>query len=385
MKLFDSNLLRSSTVVTTNKFPTLYSKNVDGSIQQWEVSTKDNNIIKRYGRVGGIIQEEVQIVKTGKNKGKKNETTLLEQTEKEALAFWTKKKKEGYVEDINSAKVNEVDSTVIAGGIEPMLAHKFRDHSHKIKYPAYIQPKLDGIRCVAIYKDKKCTLWTRTRKLITSVPHIESELERQLDGKGDIILDGELYNHSLKNEFEKIVSAVRKEEPSADSKKIQYYIYDLVSEKSFANRSDLIGKLIINNEITKVVPTNKILVEDEIEPYFNKYRQEGYEGAIVRNASGEYQNKRSYNLQKVKEFDDNEFEIVSVTSGKGRMEGKAIFICKIQDKNFNVKMEGSLEKLEEIYNSQDKVIGKKLTVRYQGLTSDGIPRFPVGVSIRDYE
>lgn len=371
--------------MTTNKFPTLYSKNVDGSIQQWEVSTKDNNIIKRYGRVGGIIQEEVQIVKTGKNKGKKNETTLLEQTEKEALAFWTKKKKEGYVEDINSAKVNEVDSTVIAGGIEPMLAHKFRDHSHKIKYPAYIQPKLDGIRCVAIYKDKKCTLWTRTRKLITSVPHIESELERQLDGKGDIILDGELYNHSLKNEFEKIVSAVRKEEPSADSKKIQYYIYDLVSEKSFANRSDLIGKLIINNEITKVVPTNKILVEDEIEPYFNKYRQEGYEGAIVRNASGEYQNKRSYNLQKVKEFDDNEFEIVSVTSGKGRMEGKAIFICKIQDKNFNVKMEGSLEKLEEIYNSQDKVIGKKLTVRYQGLTSDGIPRFPVGVSIRDYE
>jgi len=366
-------------------FPTLYSKNVDGSIQQWEVSTKDNNIIKRYGRVGGIIQEEVQIVKTGKNKGKKNETTLLEQTEKEALAFWTKKKKEGYVENIDSAKVNEIDSSVIAGGIEPMLAHKFRDHSHKIKYPAYIQPKLDGIRCVAIYKDKKCTLWTRTRKLITSVPHIESELERQLNGKGDIILDGELYNHSLKNEFEKIVSAVRKEEPSTDSKKIQYYIYDLVSEKSFANRSELIKELIINNEITKVVPTNKILVEDEIESYFNKYRQEGYEGAIVRNASGEYQNKRSYNLQKVKEFDDSEFEIVSVTSGKGRMEGKAIFICKIQDKTFNVKMEGSLEKLEEIYNSQDKVIGKKLTVRYQGLTSDGIPRFPVGVSIRDYE
>jgi DNA ligase-1 len=106
---------------------------------------------------------------------------------------------------------------------------------------------------------------------------------------------------------------------------------------------------------------------------------------MVRNSDSLYENKRSYGLQKVKEFDDTEFVIVGTEEGRGRMAGKAIFVCKTdKGATFNVKMEGSLENLRKYLNNP-RVVGKRLTVRYQGYTNGDVPRFPVGVIVRDYE
>jgi len=271
-----------------------------------------------------------------------------------------------------------------------MLAHKFSDHAHKITYPCHVQPKLDGIRCIAIKKGDEVTLWSRTRKRITSCPHIEDAIRTMWKGMDELTLDGELYNHSYKNEFEKIVSAVRVEEPSENSKLVQYHIYDMVPtvKLNFAQRSDFLNKTIKNDDFIKKVETVHALIEDGVRHFFDLYRNIGYEGVMVRNSHGLYVNKRSYDLQKVKEFDDAEFEIIGAEEGRGRLQGHVgAFVCKdSQGRQFSAKMSGDTSKLAEYFRNPSTYLGKMLTVQYQGLTGkEGIPRFPVGIRIRGEE
>jgi len=366
-----------------NALPPLYSKNEDGSINIWSIMVNNNTIITQFGRVGGAIQTTSDTIKEGKNEGKANATTPFEQAVKEAKSKWTKKKKSGYVETKAAAGAGQVDA-VIEGGIEPMLAHKFRDHAHKISYPAYVQPKLDGIRCIAILKNGKCTLWSRTRKPITGVPHIAIHIERAFAGKGDVVLDGELFNMEFKADFEKIVSYVRQVKPAAGHEIVQYHIYDTVRVGSFAQRSEWIKANVPAEHIAlKVVDTVVVQNEDEVAGYFNECLQAGYEGAMVRNAKSPYKNARSYDLQKVKEMQEEDYPIVGVEEGRGRMAGMAIFVCKTESgKTFSAKMEGRLDDLRQYLTNHALWKGKLLSVRFQNLTADGIPRFPIGKSVR---
>jgi ATP-dependent DNA ligase len=368
-------------------FPTLYKKNSNGSIQQWTISVEGSTITKVYGQKDGKLQTTTDFISEGKNIGKKNETTPEEQALAEAEAQWTKKKTgaKGYVETISSAEAGESDA-LVEGGILPMLAKKFSEQGSKIVYPAYAQPKLDGIRCVAIVKDGVCTLWTRTRKPIVSMPHVVSAIEAL--NISDIILDGELYNHDYRDKFEEIVSLVRPEYVKPNANIVQYHIFDIVSDKAYELRLRALERFIksFGSGPLIYVETIEVKTEEELMEAFTKFRTEGYEGAIVRNTNSEYVNKRSNDLQKIKEFDDAEFVIEEVIDGRGRMANKAIFTCSTDDGNqFSVKMEGSLERLETIYNNPHTVIGKKLTVRYQGYTNGNVPRFPIGISVRDYE
>jgi len=154
--------------------PTLYKRTSTGAIQEWTIGVDGCTIITVHGQTDGKKQRTEDVIKEGKNVGKSNETSPAEQALAEATSKWEGKIKKGYVEDIMRASVGEKD---IAGGYDCMLAHKFADHGHKIKYPAYTQPKLNGHRCLAIVKDGVATLWSRTRKPITSSPHIIKELE----------------------------------------------------------------------------------------------------------------------------------------------------------------------------------------------------------------
>ena len=375
----------------SNILPTLYSQNTDGSVQQWTISTTNNIINKAYGKVGGKIQATTDVIAEGKNLGKKNATTASEQAVLEAQAQWEKKLKKGYTKTQAATKAGEVDAC-ITGGIEPMLAHKFNDHAAKIVFPAIMQPKLDGIRCIAIIRKGKCTLWSRTRKAINSMPHIVTEIERQFKGREDCILDGELYNHSYKDNFEEIVSLVRPDAPKAGHAVVQYHIYDTATPiLTFQERSAFLARHIKPNNILVLVDTVPIVFmstskDDGVGEAFVKYRKQGYEGAMIRNAQSLYENKRSYNLQKIKEFDDAEFKVIGVESGRGKMAECAIFRCTTKDgAEFSCKMEGELAKLKPYLKAPKTVIGKLLTVRYQGLTNGNVPRFPIGVTLRNYE
>lgn len=364
--------------------PQLYELATTGNIKCWQIKVIESEayseIVTTFGVLGGKLQESRDKVLSGKNIGKANETTPYEQAVLEARSKFEGKKKKGYVENLEGARKGEVDS-VIAGGIEPMLAHSYSKSYEKINFPAYAQPKLDGIRCIAIKRGEDVTLWTRTRKLISSCEHIIKQIREDFKGK-DVVLDGELYNHKLKSNFEKIVKAVKREEATADSLEIEYHIYDIVEEDVFEVRKDLIGE--VNHPLVKV-STESVVDQGEMVEKFTTYLELGYEGLMIRNRDGLYENKRSYNLQKVKEFEDAEFEIVGVKEGRGKLQGKVgTFTCKTKDGNiFDVKMMGSLDEYSSYLSDSRLWEGRELTVKFQGLTEkSSVPRFPVGVRIR---
>jgi DNA ligase-1 len=380
--------------------PKLYKKTSTGAIQEWLIFVKDVGtagpvicIFTQYGgQVGGKIQETSDLISKGKNIGKINETTPLEQAQLEARAKWDKQKKKGYVERIDDAEADAVDA-LIEGGVVPMLAQSFSKHGHKIKYPCFVQPKLDGIRCIAIIRGGECTLWSRTRKPITSCPHIVQELEAIFENaRTEIILDGELYNDNFKSNFEHIVHLVRQEIPDQHHTDVQYHIYDMVSGSEFSGRSDMLyewlADVAVEDSSLRLVETVRIKTEDQVMEYFEKFRDQGFEGAMLRNQDSRYVSKRSYDLQKVKEFEDDEFTIVGIEEGRGKLAGHVgAFVCRTADgKEFLAKMSGETEKLREYFNNHGLWEGKNLTVQFQGFTGkEKVPRFPVGIAIRDYE
>lgn len=370
------------------KFPTLYKKTSTGADQMWEIETVENTIIVRFGQVDGKIQTTSDVIATGKNIGRSNETTPVQQAEAEAKSQWEKKLKKGYVQSIEGARTGEVDD-IIEGGFFPMLAHKYDERGDSITFPAYLQPKLDGHRCVAIVTSNSATLWSRTRKRITSMPHIEKALIEQFGpiagGLGDSLrLDGELYNHAYHNRFEELTHFIRSAEPEPGHDVLQYHIYDVVmTGMPFSTRiswlSDVWSDFDLRNSALQLVHTMLVGTEEDMMLSFEQFNGLGYEGAMVRNAMGVYVEKRSIDLQKLKTFQDEEFKIVGVSEGRGKLVGHAIFQCELPNgSTFDVKMRGYLDQLKSYFQNPETVIGRELTVKFQGYTKYGKPRFPVG-------
>lgn len=361
------------------KLPILYKAKSSGAIQQWEVWAEDATIYTRFGEVGGKLQETADVIREGKNLGRSNETSPEVQARLEAESKWDKMRKKGYVEDLERAAKEENDLE----GIAPMLAHKFSEHGDKIRFPAAVQPKLDGLRCLT---RSDSTLWSRTQKPITSVPHIGDAVSSLFEVAPP--LDGELYNHDFRDNFEKIVSIVRQtKKVDPEHGLVQYWVYDVaLPDLPFKDRLEFLENALGHESTGPIllVPTFIVQDEEELMQRFQEFRAEGYEGAMVRNLDGLYEQKRSVNLQKVKEFDDAEFRIVGVQEGRGKMAGKAIFTCHTDGGiPFEVKLKGDLDHLSEYLRDETTWKGKLLTVQFQGFTGKNkVPRFPVGLRIR---
>ena len=371
-------------------FDPLYKKTNTGALQVWTIEVEENVITTRWGQVEGAIQTTDDVIKYGKNVGGVNETTRDEQAQSEAKSRWEKKKKKGYVADRKMAMRDEVDS-VIKGGIFPMLAHRYDKSGHKINWPAYAQPKLDGNRCIAIAHKGKVTMWTRSRESIESMPHIVKALERAAKD-GDFILDGELYNHEYKDNFEDLTSLITQDKPAPGHEVVQYHIYDMPSANGgFEKRYTQLEKFFHEYVSTTMFATSLILVEtrevfddNDLTLAFEYFTEKGYEGAMVRNFEGVYkQNGKSYDLLKVKKFVDDEFKVVGVKEGRGKLAGHAIFICDINDGDtFDAKMKGPVSELKKYWDDPKLALGKMLTVQFQGYTKYRKPRFPVALRFR---
>lgn len=371
-------------------FPTLYKKNSKEKVQVWDLSVVGTDegfkIVTQYGEKGGKIQITQDLITEGKNIGRANETSPEAQALLEAQSNWTHKQdREGYVKQLDLVDQDLRD------GLDPMLAHRYDKHPDKMPEVCYTQPKLDGHRCLAVYRDGKCTLFSRTRNIISGVPHINKEVERILEGTtGVAVLDGELYNHDYKNKFEELTGFIRSETPKEGHEVVQYHLYDIVYDVPFEDRNFALRAMeqeFGNKGCIRFVETHLINTL-HIVPYFRKFREQGYEGGMLRDPKAKYIHKRSYGLLKVKEFDDAEFQIVAVGEGRGKLKGHAIFQCSVEDNNsdaarFDVKLKGDTKKLKEIFENQSEYIGKLLTVQFQGRTKNNIPRFPVGVRLRE--
>jgi DNA ligase-1 len=362
------------------KLQTIYKKTKTGATQEWTIEVEGNKYRTHSGQVGGAITTNEWTVVYGKNTGKANGTTDSEQALKEAEAKRTKKLESGYFEDVNNIDTKQY--------FEPMLAAKWEDYKDKLTYPIYSQAKLDGIRCI-LTRDG---MFSRNGKPIISAPHIFDSVKPLFETNPDLIFDGELYADKFANDFNKIVSLVKKTKPTADDLKeskelIEYHIYDLPSsDKNFIQRAyDLAILFETRSELhphCRIVETYKVPSEDVVTELYEKYVEEGYEGQMLR-LDGKYENKRSKNLLKHKSFVDEEYTILDICEGEGNRTGTAGYMVfqTAEGKPFKSNVKGTWDETAEMLKSKNELIGKQATIKYFNLTPDGIPRFPFVINI----
>ena len=359
------------------KLQTIYKKTKTGATQEWTIEVDGNKYRTHSGQVGGAITTNEWTVVYGKNVGKANGTTDAEQALKEAEAKRTKKLESGYFEDVNN--INEQQY------FEPMLAAKWEDYKDKIQYPIYSQPKLDGIRCI-VTKDG---MFSRNGKPIVSAPHIRKALDKLFKHEPHLILDGELYADKFANDFNKIVSLVKRTKPTAEDlmdseKQIEYHVYDVPSvDETFTGRWRELDELALDfPNCVKKVETHIIKEEFYITDWYENYIERGYEGQMLR-LDSKYENKRSKSLLKHKTFVDEEYTILDICEGEGNRTGTAGYMVfeTAEGKPFKSNVKGTWDETAEMLKSKKKLIGKQATIKYFNLTPDGIPRFPFVINI----
>ena len=355
---------------------TLFCRDKNGKVKEWNVCVNDQQdhaVIKcYYGYLDGKKVSSNTRIDKGKNIGKKNETSYLEQAISEANSKIEKKRKEGYTDTIIKEEQNEI--------YLPMLAQEYKKHKGKVKYPCFIQPKLDGYRM--IYNPKDDTLRSRTGAEFEIL--INSDIHNALrEMKLEYPVDGEIYVH--KDLAFEDYGVLRKKKITKEDKqkisKLEYHVYDIVEEDEiFESRFKELKKLSFNDKV-KLVCTIECKNEKEVLYHHENIVAESYEGSMVRNKSGVYKCKfRSYDLLKLKDFEDDEFKIINYTFEKDTTGGDnnlVVWICETKEgKSFNVQSKGTREERQDIYKQANKYIGCNLWVQFFGLTSDCVPRFP---------
>lgn len=399
---------------STGKTRVRYSKvrqtqNDDGSIAaDWIVKT---------GVLNGKLVEKRNTYLKGKGKRSAFEQACAEAQSKHDL----KKKKEKYVESLDDV----ADAAEVALPA-PMLASKYDPKKHP--FPLYGQPKMDGNRCLArVTADGDITLWSRSGNVFEGLDHLKEPLfeigmtaikERGLD---EFTFDGELFTWELP--FKDLNGALKRQEKDPDTAKtdkarqkmidhntktramkakVQFWWYDIamLGEEELVrigirnkladafHLKDGTVDLRANSDPVVSVPTKLLEHEESAQRFHMAQKEAGYEGTILRCAEGEYRfQARSKHLLKWKDFHDQEYVIIGMEENN-KLPGTGKYVCKTDDCNeFRVMPKGSMEERAKMWQdfqaNPDHFIGKKLTVEFFETFEDGIPRFPVGKSIRD--
>ena len=248
---------------------------------------------------------------------------------------------------------------------------------------------------------------SRTGSYFDTMHHVKTSLAPIFTKHPDIIFDGELYTTEIP--FEELAGLIKKKKLTPNDQErlraIQYHIYDIIDEtKPFEERHAMIRKIFAQDAASRMasphangpnsdhlpqficlVPTTEAKTPTDFRTQFGEFIEAGYEGIMLRNKKGMYRcNYRSHDLQKYKEFLEDEFPIVGFTQGDGRDKGTIIWICVTKEgKEFSVRPRGSMEHRRKLFETGEKYVGKKLTIIYQELTEEGKPRFPVGKDVRD--
>ena len=277
--------------------------------------------------------------------------------------------------------------------IKPMLAHKVNENRIDFSKKVFIQPKLDGVRCIFT----KDGAYSRTGKQFHNLRHIELRLKGFFKLNPDIQLDGELYNHALRNDFEQIISLVRKQKPTDEDRRnaqhlIQYHVYDFITESSsYENRLKWLmsNKVLWWGNVIVPVETHRVnKYEEAANIHYDGFLKQGYEGSILR-LNGPYEQKRSYNLQKFKDFSDTEATIIGYEAGKGKFTGLIGKFLMIDDNGIEfgcpIGKGYNYDDRRFILNNIHDYMGKRATFTYFERTKASSYRHPLYKTIRDYE
>lgn len=463
---FTHCILRMDNLSLVQSFPTLYAIDKNGKIKVWTAAVLQPAAADAgyatsrttHGYINGKQQVALRDYTAGKNIGRSNETTPLAQCISETQRKWTdKKEKEAYSEtkpadygegygDISGGWCADDDDAVAAadaGPFLPMLAQTFNPadaiitgagaggtagskKKKVITFPCFVQPKLDGLRCVSYATHPAhgsndagptVALQSRTGAFFTGLPHIAAALRPYLSQHPSIVIDGELYTDQMP--FEELAGLIKKKKITGSDveqlKKVKYHVYDIydrmnenmpyserlgvlaaavrrcgcVANDTF-HSGGVVGNRVLRSDteaatVVVLVRTEKVAVLGDFRRLFAEFVEAGYEGIMLRNAAGVYRaNYRSNDLQKYKEFMEDEYRIIDFKEGEGRDAGAVIWVCETADgKEFTARPRGTMEQRREWFNDGESYIGKNLTVVYQELTEDGKPRFPVAKCVRE--
>lgn len=456
-------------MTTKTTFPTLYFLDKSEREREWKIWVVGNKVYKSYGILGMKMNTPPPRIFKGVNEGKKNATTDSQQALLQAERSWISQLDKGYyakckegkrrvkealrqksAQGGTNAKVttskssdskttttvpkkskvvvksnHTLDLDTVANPL-PMHCQTWSDKQACLKYfdfdsGVYIQPKLDGIRCVASLVGEEVLLTSRTGKQFVWLEHIRKQIKLFLGDNEDVILDGELYADFVYGTYEKVKNKYEyKEDPTKElpqeqrfdvisgacrpvrntphtlETQICYYVFDIIDiTKTQQERFKTLNTLFKNKpkEVGQIikVETKIIRTPEKIMTYHDTYADLGYEGVVLRSKDLVYQpNRRSLNMRKYKQFVDEEYEIVDITYDKGVSKEHFAWLVYHPgvDKNFSAKPLGTREQKLQWFKDHKKYIGKMLTVRYQPTSSDEedhLPRFPRGIAIRDYE
>lgn len=354
-----------------SNLPTLYHKGRGGSIYSWRVWTEGDTILTEYGTVSGLKQIASKIA-VGKNVGRSNETTAPEQARLEAAAMHKFKLDRKY-----SLSPDEAQEELFL----PMLAHDWAKKPKYVKFPCDVDAKYDGCRAFAVRREGSIQLISRQGKLY-NCPQLSQALSFI---PNRCMLDGEIFLPGVG--FQTITSWLKKNRP--ESSKLQFVAYDVpiyddTTDFIWSSRKDQLDEILAKvparfKETVIRAVSNPASSIDEVKELHGQYREAGYEGAILRMPNGVYEwGYRSPNLLKYKEFDEDEFPIVGADRGVGKFADCVIWTLRTPSgKLFRAVPKGTLEQKQGWLRDATEYVGKMGTVTYQGLTDDGIPRFPV--------
>lgn len=371
------------------EYPKLYKLSTTGKILEWYLERDGDQYRTVSGQQDGKKTVSKFTKATPKNVGKKNATSAEEQADKECLAKYEKKVKNGgyfdNLENISNTtytkpmKAESYYSEVWDPETNKVKVKDNRPNEEALALGEYVlQPKLDGVRCIA----SKEGLFSRTGEKIIGVPAIEEELYKFFE-LNDIKLDGELYSHEV--EFNELSGTIRRD-PENDTEeekkvrdKVKYFVYDIVSDDPYKDRLSVLS--IVSKDFPKKVynlATVEVEDRENITELHDKYVAAGYEGVMLRNMLAPYRaGKRTRDLLKVKQFTDAEYTILDVIEGEGNNSGMA---AKLEIEENGVKiypnMTGSWEFCQQVLENKEEYIGGQVTVKFFGRTPDGSLRHP---------
>jgi len=355
-------------------FDRIYKRDSKGKLRVWFMEQDGSKYRTHAGLDGGSIVTSEWTQAEATNVGRSNERDPIAQATFEIEAAYEKKLTREYHRTVEATSAG-------AHFFKPMLAHKYEKFE-----PGFAQCKLDGVRCIAT----KAGMFSREGKPIPGAPHIHEALQPLFERNPNLVLDGELYNHEFKDDFNAIISLVKKVNPSPDRlveirAKVQYHVYDMPShEGNFEDRSDELNDLIAELDHPSIIDVETYMVGCELsyDNLHGKWLSEGYEGSMWR-ANAPYEQKRSKTLLKRKEFQDSEFEVVRIEEGLGNWSGMAKrVVCRLPDgREFGAGIKGSMERARELLHEDHKVV----TIQFFALTPDGVPRFPVATKFHGAE
>lgn len=388
----------------------LYKRDKNGKIRIWSIVYNDNS----YWTISGIypdgkMQTTVPTFVVQKNVGKANETSLQEQVEKEVASKIQFQLDHGFTYEIPSEEKQ----------FEVSLADKYSDRQEKgkLNFPYICEDKLDGIRAYIQQIDNKIVIKSRGHKEFVSVPHIKETtfIKEFFAEYPNAILDGELYNHELKHDFNKIVSLVKKTKPKEkdleeSANLVQYHCFDsYYPDEPFLTYKERKSRVtaIMNSipysyedcvvlvgsdcKITDEVVFNEVNNEEEVEMQLINSLLCGYEGIMLKK-DVPYFFGRSFDMLKYKKFHDTEYLIVDFEEGKGNLSGvAAAVICTTESgEKFKAGVTGNQDYARNLFKNRLNYVNKLATIKYQELTpikdgKGGVPRFGKMTSIRDYE